>query len=278
MIRIRPMTPDDLPLGLRLSRDAGWNQTPADWSRLLDLAAGVAFVAELDGVPVGTTTACDFGPIAWVAMVLVDPDARGRGVGTALVTHAVEAFDALGVLSIRLDATPLGEPLYRRLGFVAEYPLTRFQGEPDGIEEATGASPLDSRRINELLILDCLVTKTVRYRLLARLLDEDPGETRIHASEGVLDGYLMSRPGAFATQIGPCIGRPRAGAALLAEALARHRGRPVVVDIPAANEGARQIVQAAGLAPRRELMRMVRGFPIEDDPGSIWASSGPEMG
>src|SRR4051794_19050706 len=120
MIRIRPMTPDDLAFGLRLSQPAGWNQTPGDWARMLDLGQGGCFVAEVEGVHAGTTGTCRFGPLAWVAMVLVEPALRGRGVGTALMRHALDWLDQQGVQTIRLDATPLGEPVYRKLGFVAE--------------------------------------------------------------------------------------------------------------------------------------------------------------
>jgi GNAT superfamily N-acetyltransferase len=344
VIRIRPMTAADLPLGLRLSREAGWNQTPADWSRLLGLGPAGCFVAELDGAAVGTTTTCVFGPIAWVAMVLVDRDVRGRGIGTALVAHAIDHLDELGVRSIRLDATPLGEPLYRRLGFVAEYPLTRFQGTPahaeaeivflpplplgegrgeghpeSGLrllvagtlrvpsatphrsvgvggrhaeraryeEEGTGrdaSDPLpggegeENGAMGQLLALDRSATGTDRSRFLSRLAAELPDEVCIVAPEGAIDGYLMARPGAIATQVGPCIARSSAGAVLLADALARYRGRPVIVDVPAGNEAARGIVAAAGLVPRRELLRMVRGDRVEDHPAMIWASSGPELG
>jgi hypothetical protein len=56
VIRIRPMTVLDLPLGLRLSRQAGWNQTGANWRHLLDLQPDGCFLAEWDGTPVATTT------------------------------------------------------------------------------------------------------------------------------------------------------------------------------------------------------------------------------
>ena len=52
MIRVRPLAAADLPLGLRLSQAAGWNQTEADWRRFLDLQPDGCFVAELDGTPV----------------------------------------------------------------------------------------------------------------------------------------------------------------------------------------------------------------------------------
>ena len=46
-IEIRKMARDDLSLGLRLSRQAGWNQTEADWLRLMSFVPDGCFVAEL---------------------------------------------------------------------------------------------------------------------------------------------------------------------------------------------------------------------------------------
>ena len=84
------MTTADLELGLRLSRQARWNQIEADWRRFLDLGGAGCFVAEVDGRAVGTTTTCVFGGVAWIAMVLVDVEARRQGVGSALLNHALE--------------------------------------------------------------------------------------------------------------------------------------------------------------------------------------------
>ena len=72
MIRVRGMTVDDVPLGMRLKGQAGWNQIEADWRRFLALEPDGCFVAELDGKPVATTTTCVFDSVAWIAMVLVD--------------------------------------------------------------------------------------------------------------------------------------------------------------------------------------------------------------
>src|SRR5262245_8306309 len=79
MIHLRPMTAADIPFGLHLSGQAGWNQTAADWQRCLDLQADGCFVAEWDGLAVGATTTCIFDRVAWVAMVLVDQRYRRRG-------------------------------------------------------------------------------------------------------------------------------------------------------------------------------------------------------
>src|SRR5690348_4685599 len=114
------MTLADIPAGMRLKEQAGWNQLEADWRRLLDWQPDGCFLAELDGAPVGTVTTCRLGAVAWVAMMLVEAGQRRRGIGRALMVHALDDLDARGVRTVRLDATPLGRPLYETLGFVVE--------------------------------------------------------------------------------------------------------------------------------------------------------------
>ena len=59
---------------------------------------------------------------AWLSMMLVDPAERRSGIGSQLMEAAL---DALGDAHVRLDATPAGEPMYRRFGFQSEYELAR---------------------------------------------------------------------------------------------------------------------------------------------------------
>src|SRR4051794_7394448 len=156
------MTADDLASGLRLSRQAGWNQTEADWGRLLDLQPEGCFVAEREGVPVGTVTTCLFGPVAWVAMVLVEEAMRGRGIGKSLVAHALDFLDGRGIRTVRLDATPSGLPLYERMGFVPEYRLDRYHGHLPGTSAASDARPITPDLMDGLIALDRSVTGTDR--------------------------------------------------------------------------------------------------------------------
>src|SRR5262249_32451649 len=108
------MTEPDIALGMRLKQQAGWNQTEADWRRCLALEPDGCFVAELDSQSVGTVTTCTFGDVAWVAMVLVEETVRGRGIGRALMERALAYLESTGVRCVRLDATPLGRPLYEK--------------------------------------------------------------------------------------------------------------------------------------------------------------------
>ena len=94
----------------------------------MDLGADGCFVAEWDGVSVGTTTTCIFESVGWIAMVLVNEAYRHRGIGTQLMEQALAYLDRKGVATARLDATPLGRPVYERMGFVAEHELVRLEG------------------------------------------------------------------------------------------------------------------------------------------------------
>jgi GNAT superfamily N-acetyltransferase len=272
------MTVLDLPLGLRLGRQAGWNQTGADWRRLFDLQPDGCFVAEWDGTPAGTTTTCICGQVGWVAMVLVDEAVRGRGLGTALLVRALEFLDGRGVHSIRLDATPMGRPLYQRLGFAEQYQLQRYEGTlPPGPEvaEVEEAAP---GHWEALARLDQAVTGVNRRRLLFRLFGEQPGGVRLVREGGRPCGFLAWRPGDRAVQLGPWVASAGAGPLLLADACARHAGRRVFLDVPVPNGEATQLAEAWGLRGQRHLMRMSRGMPPGERRDWLWASSGPEKG
>jgi GNAT superfamily N-acetyltransferase len=284
VIQIRLMTARDLPLGMRLKDQAGWNQTEADCRRLLDLQSDGCFVAELDGVPVGTTATCSFGPVAWVALVLVEESVRGRGVGTALMEHALAFLDRQGIQTIRLDATELGRPIYEKLGFVEEYLLHRYAGVLPPAEAATARPEENAVRtarpehLEGVFQLDRAVTATDRQNLLRRLFAERPEAGRVVVRDGRVQGYLSWRPGSKAVQIGPCLAEGEAGPLLFADACRRHAGQPVFIDIPADNTAAVAATTAQGLTAQRPLLRMCRGPRLDERFTDIWASSGPEKG
>src|SRR5262245_13479890 len=221
------MTTADLPLGMRLKEQAGWNQLEADWRRFLDMEPGGAFVAELDGVDVGTAAVMIFGPVAWVALVLVDSASRRRGVGQALMEHAITQLIDRGVRTIRLDATPLGQPLYEKLGFVQEYLLTRFVGPAPAAPASEDVQELRPEHLDALLRLDLAVTQTERSKVLLRLFAQYPGAIHVALRGGAVEGYVACRPGSRALHIGPCIASADAGPRLLADAWRRHAGQAV---------------------------------------------------
>jgi GNAT superfamily N-acetyltransferase len=278
MIEIRLMTEADLPLGLRLCRQAGWNQIEMDWRRFLGMQPQGCFVAELNGVPVATTVTCLFGPVAWIAMVLVEMTARRRGVATSLLKHALDFLDSQGVETVRLDATAAGQPVYERLGFAPEYRLTRYEGTAPQADSEPRTSRATASLLSQIVTFDLRTTGTDREKLLTRLFDESPDAMRVAHRDDELQGFITTRRGANATQIGPCIATSHAGPLLLSDALSRWSGRLVFIDVPCDSIVAVEVVEASGLKAQRHFTRMYRGKRLADHPQAIWASSGPEKG
>ena len=120
-MHLRRMTAADIPFGMKLKAQNRWNQLESDWQRQIALEPEGCFLAEVDGQPVGTTCCCLFGDVAWINLVLVAESQRGQGIGTALLRFVGQFLDERGVTCQRLDATPLGQPVYGKLGFTGEY-------------------------------------------------------------------------------------------------------------------------------------------------------------
>src|SRR5918912_792043 len=90
-IEIRPLKHSDLGAALLLTQQAHWNQTESDWLRLLKLEPHGCFVACSDPRVIGTITTVTYRTeLAWIGMVLVDPDFRRRGIGTRLMHTALD--------------------------------------------------------------------------------------------------------------------------------------------------------------------------------------------
>jgi ribosomal protein S18 acetylase RimI-like enzyme len=98
--------------------------TADDLTRIASHQATTLFVARSEGIIVGMLTLVTFplpsGLRARIEDVVVDQDARGRGVGTALTMAALDLAQAQGARTIDLTsrASRVGaNRLYQQLGF-----------------------------------------------------------------------------------------------------------------------------------------------------------------
>lgn len=277
--QIRLLRETDIPFGLHLCAQNHWNQLAADWQRQLTLQPDGCFVAESLGEPVGTACACIFERDAWINLVLVDREHRGRGIGSMLLRHVVNWLDGRGVRSIWLDATPLGQPVYAKLGFVGVFALARWSGwMPGGQDAVAGVKPMCAEDIVEASAIDERATGYWRESLLRRIFDADPDRMRKIVVDGSLAGYALCRRGANAWQIGPLQGPPAVCATLFADAVHRFAGEQVYLDVPDANAHAIAELQRLGFTMQRPFLRMVRGETRMFDLSLFWSSFGPEKG
>lgn len=261
MITIRSLTEDDLDAARTLSTQAGWNQIGPDWKRLLTLYPDGCFAGSVDGALVATTTVVTYDDVSWIGMVLVDKDHRNEGYGSQLFERGLEFAHAHGGDVVGLDATPMGEPIYRKYGFERVVPVFRWQGriqEPSGFEpsdEITRTEQPDAKAIERLCAFDRHQVAVDREPLLRALVSEPDVHVVYSRGSTGIDGYAIVRPGRTHWQIGPIVTADATVVETLLGAVAHaFDGADVIVDTP--DRGGIATLASVGLSRERELVRM----------------------
>jgi ribosomal protein S18 acetylase RimI-like enzyme len=126
--RVRPFATPDEPAVVDLwSRvfpdDRPWNAAAAIVARKLAQADGLFFVATRNDAVVGAVIAGYDGQRGWIHHLAVDPSARRRGVGRALVARAEAGLATRGCPKVNLQLLESNREViafYERLGFAME--------------------------------------------------------------------------------------------------------------------------------------------------------------
>jgi GNAT superfamily N-acetyltransferase len=267
---VRVLRSADVERALILTRSAGWNQTRSDWERLLGLEPEGCFAVEWEGEVRSTTTVVCYGrELAWIGMVLTDPDYRRRGFAELLMERALKFVDDRSVAAVKLDATESGAHVYRKFGFSEECAIERWERLPGAADAGDMLTycPDDA--------YDRSRFGADRTALLRRLAEGD-------AASLAADGYAMGRPGFTAAYFGPCVARsPNAVRRLLRWFLAGHSGERVFWDLFPGNEVAIEIAREFGFAPVRRLARMTLPRPggsAISNHAEVFAIAGFELG
>ncbi|MPZ21677.1 MAG: GNAT family N-acetyltransferase [Luteitalea sp.] len=168
----------DVEAGLLLCRASGWNQVARDWELFLTLNPRGCFVAtNAAGDVIGSVATLRYQRrFSWIAMVLVDPAYRGRGVERELVVRALHELD--DERPLRLDATPAGVGLYPQLGLRKEARRHRWKRNAGSVPRLTGdrsARPMASRDLAAIFEIDREVFGADPCVLLTSLVSAAPG-------------------------------------------------------------------------------------------------------
>jgi len=278
---IRCMTGDDLNDALRLTRVAGWNQLENDWQFFLRESLEGCFVAEEDGCVVGTTTTIVYETrLAWVAMVLVDPSFRRRGIGTALLNAALQSTASCEC--VKLDATPAGKTVYDGLGFVDELPLVRMTlDKPLPAGQVPGLRPMRETDLSQVMALDAACVGAERAALLTHLFETAREYAWVAEDDaGTVRGFALGRHGHTAEYVGPIVADDEETAwALLATVTRQGADRPWIIDVLSEKVAWCERLREAGFREQRPLIRMYKGPALPPSaPTSLFAIAGPEFG
>ncbi|MSU47500.1 MAG: GNAT family N-acetyltransferase [Opitutus sp.] len=280
---VRRFRAGDIPFAHELRALARWNQTEHDWRGYLKFEPDGCFIAEVDGRPAGTATTIRYGDaFGWIGMVLVHPGRRRQGIGSELLRRAIAYLRESGVRCVKLDATPMGRPVYRPLGFLDEYELFRYEGPaPAGCAAVPGGvAPLTVADVGAIAPFDATVFGAERGHVLAELSARNPELCFVAPAAGGPRGYVIARVGAGAIQVGPWIARdPVTAEQLLLALFERVGGRTVFIDVLAPNGAGVELLKKHGLRVQRTLTRMYLGENTAPGrPELIYSISGAEKG
>ena len=90
----------------------------------------VHVLARVDGEPAGAGSVIAAGDVAGLYNIAVREQARGRGVGGAVTQALMRQGSALGCTRSILHATPMGRPVYARLGYQPVCEITQYVWMP----------------------------------------------------------------------------------------------------------------------------------------------------
>ena len=275
-LSLRYLTSADIPFADSLRAIAGWNQTPADWQRFIDLSPRGCLLAACDGQPVATATTMVYGQdLGWIGMMLVHPDFRRRGIARVLMQHCIEILQSARVKAIKLDATPAGREVYLRMGFKDEYTLTRFQHDAASAKTTPLIRAAKKEDHSKIFEIDHAATGAPREHLIDRLMS-DSAQTLVYESNGVITGYGILRAGSLASYLGPVVANDPTHAQALATALANGK---TFCDLPDRNAAATDWAKSNNFTAQRTLTRMYLGENVAPTvPQSYFAIAAPDLG
>ncbi len=281
---LRLMELSDIGSAMKLSIAEGWNQTENDWKRLIENPENVCMVAECDNKIIGTTTAINYvNQVAWIGMVLVDKEYRGGGVSKSLLTHLFERLESCK--SVKLDATPEGQRVYKKFDFKDEYFIARMANSsmkdlPSDDDNDILPEPILSKNLQKVIALDELIFGANRTWLIESLVKEYPEKAWLLKRNDRITGFALGRDGNKYRQIGPVMASTITDAKILiSKALKKLVNQHIIVDVLCDKEDIINWLNSIGFIKQRHFIRMYkRENPFPGITGKQYLICGPEFG
>jgi hypothetical protein len=279
--KIGHLSADDLADADALVREAGWNQTIADWRTFLDY--GTAYAIRDKGKVIATAATLPYGgKFAWISMVLIAGYYRRQGLGTKLMRRCLDDLVAANLVPV-LDATPAGRDVYTGLGFEDSWGYKRLLLSDRKIvpaaENGIAIEGISDSAWQQLCEYDASVFGADRSYILGRFRGRLPEAEFCVWRGGHIVGFLLGRMGRKAAQLGPLVAESEEIAcALLAQAL-ETVSAPVYIDFVDDKPLTARWLATAGFVAERPLTRMLLNRKESfQDATQTYAVAGPEFG
>ena len=205
---------------------------------------------------------------AWVAHIIVHPDFRNRGIGGTVTKGVLNTIDQVKYRTVSLIATPLGEPVYRKLGFQRETDYLFFKNEEYKplAEENPLIEDADPACYNEILNFD----KNASGEDRTGLLEPHLKSVKVYRSNNKISGF-------YAPSLGEGLVVAKDEAAGIALLKLKLRALPFSV-VPSENEAAVNFLLEQGFKKFLKGSRMSMGERIDFNPRMLFNRIGGNLG
>ncbi len=222
-----------------------------------------SFVVKDNDTVVGFGGVLDYGPFAYVGLMSVLPTAQKRGIGQLLMERLRAWLEARHCPTALLDATPVGEPVYRRNGFLEDDQTVVWQQNEHILlphHLPLGVSQLTEVEIQALIQFDAPQFGADRREVLSAYSVRYPNRVLvIHDADGRISGYVIAQ----SYVIGPMVAQTKEDAErLLVHALALPFESKPSVFVSAQHTDAPHLLTRYGFAQQRTLSHMWMGKHI----------------
>jgi ribosomal protein S18 acetylase RimI-like enzyme len=158
---------------IHLLKDFPPEQWHFDFPAFLSLHMGYtyfkAIVATVKGQIVGVGHAIIHPPAAWLGNIIVLPEFRNRGIGSAITRELIGICRARGCRSLLLISTQQGQNIYQKLGFKVSTHYIFYQtGQKFKSITDDSINQMSSEDLTDIFRLDRLITGENRSELIAR--------------------------------------------------------------------------------------------------------------
>lgn len=250
-----------IPDFLALAAAEGWISSPWEMKFLLDTFPSGCLVYMSGGAPVAFVTSIKHAGSGWIGNLIVRPEFRGNGIGSALMRKASDALLQAGCRTVWLTASSAGRPIYERLDFVPIDTIARWAGKGSSGNISTGRSC----NPDNILALDAVAWGDRRKALITALL----GKAAVFDGSS---GFIARQELDDCFQIGPWVSETAGAAAgLLDEALAGGDEEVMLLDVPEKNTEARSLLESRGFGRTGATDLMYRGEAPAYNPGILYS-------
>ncbi len=271
-LAIRPFQEGDIEFAVAQATRECWDCPASMFRAFIAHDPEGCFIAEAEGRRVGMITTTRYARSAWIGNLIVTPDDRRRGVGAAMMRHAMGVLEARGINTIRLEADPMGVGIYKRLGFVEQFESPRFCKQPLLNAAPSPAEHLRTTDFEAIRAFDLDCFGDDRGRFLRELVKIGHAAYCVKSKEGI-DGFAMALPASEGVRFGPCAARSKEVAGQLLDALmGEFPDKAIITAVPGSNKMAVRLLESRGFVRNTACLRMRRGrHGAESSADSLYA-------